>query len=152
MDWWVYAIIWGAIFLTCIIIEVNTTDLTCIWFCISSLVSLFLAIFKANIYVQLIVFAVLTIVLIIATRPLVKKLAQRETIHTNADKVLDMVGIVTKIIPAGEIGEVKVNSELWRAISIEAEDIGIGEKVIIKSITGNKLLVAKANSNHIDIL
>ena len=152
MDWWVYAIIWGAIFLTCIIIEVNTTDLTCIWFCISSLVSLFLAIFKANIYVQLIVFAVLTIVLIIATRPLVKKLAQRETIHTNADKVLDMVGIVTKIIPAGEIGEVKVNSELWRAISIEAEDIEIGEKVIIKSITGNKLLVAKANSNHIDIL
>lgn len=152
MDWWVYAIIWGAIFLTCIIIEINTTDLTCIWFCISSLVSLFLAIFKANIYVQLIVFAVLTIILIIATRPLVKKLAQRETIHTNADKVLDMVGTVTKVIPAGEIGEVKVNSELWRAISIETEDIEIGEKVIIKSITGNKLLVAKANSHYIDVL
>lgn len=152
MDWWVYAIIWGAIFLTCIIIEINTTDLTCIWFCISSLVSLFLAIFKANIYVQLIVFALLTIILIIATRPLVKKLAQRETIHTNADKVLDMVGIVTKVIPAGEIGEVKVNSELWRAISIETEDIEIGEKVIIKSITGNKLLVAKANSHHLDVL
>ena len=151
MDWW-YIILWATIFLGCIIVEISTTDLTCIWFCVSSLVALFLAVFNVNIYIQLIVFASLTIILIIATRPLVKKLAQKETIHTNADKVLDMVGIVTKDIFPGEIGEVKVNSELWRAVSLETEDIKEGEKVIVKSITGNKLLVSKANSHHIDSL
>lgn len=152
MDWWVYAIVWGVIFLAVVIIEVSTTDLTCIWFGISSLVSLFAAILKANIYVQLSLFLGLTVILILATRPLVKRLAKKETIHTNSDKVLDMIGIVTKDIPAGEIGEVKVNSEVWRAVSIEGEDILVGEKVVVKSITGNKLLVSKANSSHIESL
>ena len=76
----------------------------------------------------------------------------KETIHTNADKVLDMIGIVTKDINVGEIGEVRVNSELWRAVSLETEDLIVGEKVIINSFTGNKVLVSKANKNNIEIL
>lgn len=152
MEWWVYAIIWGIVFITTVAVEISTVDLTSIWFSVSSLVALFLSLFKVSIYIQLGVFVGLSIILIIATRPLVKKMMNKETIHTNADKVLDMIGIVTKDINVGEIGEVRVNSELWRAVSLETEDLIVGEKVIINSFTGNKVLVSKANKNNIEIL
>ena len=152
MEWWVYAIIWGIVFITTVAVEISTVDLTSIWFSVSSLIALFLSLFKVSIYIQLGVFVGLSIILIIATRPLVKKMMNKETIHTNADKVLDMIGIVTKDINVGEIGEVRVNSELWRAVSLETEDLIVGEKVIINSFTGNKVLVSKANKNNIEIL
>ena len=152
MEWWVYAIIWGIVFITTVAVEISTVDLTSIWFSVSSLVALFLSLFKVSIYIQLGVFVGLSIILIIATRPLVKKMMNKETIHTNADKVLDMIGIVTKDINVGEIGEVRVNSELWRAVSLETEDLIVGEKVIINSFTGNKVLLSKANKNNIEIL
>lgn len=152
MEWWVYAIIWGIVFITTVAVEISTVDLTSIWFSVSSLVALFLSLFKVSIYIQLGVFVGLSIILIISTRPLVKKMMNKETIHTNADKVLDMIGIVTKDINVGEIGEVRVNSELWRAVSLETEDLLVGEKVIINSFTGNKVLVSKVNKNNIEIL
>ena len=74
-------------------------------------------------------------------------------IHTNADKIIDTIGLVIKTIPAGDIGEVKVRSELWRAISLDTNDILEGEKIIVKSISGNKLLVAKIEKNsNIEII
>ena len=54
---------------------------------------------------------------------------------------------VTKPILPNESGEVKVNSELWRAISFDSEVINEGDKVIINSFSGNKLLVSKIENS-----
>ena len=72
----------------------------------------------------------------------------KDVIHTNADKVIDMIGIVTKEIPIDEVGEVKVNLELWRAISYEKTPILVGEKVKINSLDGNKVLVSRINKDN----
>ena len=43
--YWIMLAIWIAIFIITLFIEINTADLTIIWFCIASLVSFCLALF-----------------------------------------------------------------------------------------------------------
>lgn len=150
---WPFFVIWGAVIVIAIIIEINTVTLTSIWFAVAGVVSLLLALFNVNIIWQIVSFVALTSVLLASTRPLTKRMMNRDLIRTNADKVISMIGIVTRVIPVGEVGEVKVNSELWRAISIEASDIEAGESVIVNSINGNKVLVSRIKKeDNIDLI
>ena len=145
---WAMIVLWSVIFITTLIIELETSDLTCIWFCLASLVSLVCAIFKMQAIFQVLVFAAVATLLILATKPITKKMMKTEIIHTNTDKLIGMVGTITKEIIDDSIGEVKVNNELWRAICIEGYNIKIDEKVIITALSGNKVIVTKANKNN----
>lgn len=146
MAWWGYIIIWALAIILAVIIEISTEGLTSIWFAIAALISLILATIQIDPLIQLVVFVIASIVLILLSRPILKKFMNKEIVRTNADKIVQMVGTVTKPILPNEIGEVKVNSELWRAISFESEIINIGEKVIVNSFSGNKLLVSRIDT------
>lgn len=149
MDWWIYLIIWLVIFAALLIVELETENLTTVWFACSSFVSAILSVFKVDFVYQLIVFASLSVVLLIITRPLIKKYVKKEVIHTNSDKIIKQVGIVTVDILPNEVGEVRVKSENWRAICLEQIKIEKGEKVTIDSFSGNKVIVSKINDNEI---
>lgn len=142
MIYWIMIGVWALIFIITVVIEFQTADLTTIWFCIASLIALILAIFDVHYIIQISAFAGSAVVLLLATRPLTKKMMDREIIHTNADRVIDMVGVVTATIESDGIGEVKVGNEIWRAITIDGADIAVGEKVSINSISGNKVVVS----------
>lgn len=145
--------IWAVIFVVTLIIELETADLTTIWFCVSSLITLICSFFSLDILYQIIIFVALSFVLILATRPLTKKMMNKDIIHTNTDKLVGMIATVTKKIVDGEIGEVKVDNNLWRAISIDGISINENEKVIVNSLSGNKVVVSKIKSdNDIEIL
>lgn len=145
--------IWAVIFVVTLIIELETADLTTIWFCVSSLITLICSFFSLDILYQIIIFVALSFVLILATRPLTKKMMNKDIIHTNTDKLVGMIATVTKKIIDGEIGEVKVDNNLWRAISIDGISINENEKVIVNSLSGNKVVVSKIKSdNDIEIL
>lgn len=140
--------IWAVIFVLTLIIELETADLTTIWFCVASLITLICSIFSMTPLYQVIIFVASSFVLILATRPLTKKMMNKEIIHTNTDKLIGMIALVTKQITDGEIGEVKVDNNLWRAISIDGTTIEENEKVIIKSLSGNKVIVSKIEKNN----
>lgn len=143
MPWWGYIIIWGIVLATAVVVEISTDDLTSIWFAIAALVSLILAAVNIDPIIQLIVFVVASIVLLLASRPIVKKFMNKEIVRTNSDKLVNMVGVVTKSINPNEIGEVKVNAELWRAITLDSESIEVGKNVVVNSFSGNKVIVSK---------
>ena len=147
MPWWGYIIIWAIAIILAVIIEISTEGLTSIWFALAALISLILAVLQVSPIIQLIVFVAASILFILLSRPIVKKFMNKEIVRTNADKIVQMVGVVTKPILPNEIGEVKVNSELWRAISFDSEVINEGDKVIINSFSGNKLLVSKIENS-----
>lgn len=143
MPWWGYIIIWGIVLATAVVVEISTDGLTSIWFAIAALVSLILAAVNIDPIIQLIVFVVASIVLLLASRPIVKKFMNKEIVRTNSDKLVNMVGVVTKSINPNEIGEVKVNAELWRAITLDSESIEVGDNVVVNSFSGNKVIVSK---------
>lgn len=145
---WIMIAIWALIFIATLILEFETADLTSIWFCIASVVSLICALFSTKPLYQVIVFLAISVILILATRPLTKKMMKQEIIHTNTDRLVGMIATVTKDIIEDGIGEVKVDNGLWRAVSIDGINITIGEKVIINSLSGNKVVVSKINTNN----
>lgn len=144
---WLMIFVWITVFTITLFIEFNTADITTIWFCISSLISFFLALFDVNYLLQIIIFSVLSILLVYITRPLTKKIMNKTLIRTNADKIITQIGVVTEQISEDEIGEIKVNNELWRAVSVDSSTINIGEKVSIVSFNGNKVVVSKIKNN-----
>ena len=150
---WTMIAIWAFVFIATLVIELETADLTTIWFCISSAITLILAAFSVKPLYQIIFFVLLSLILVLSTRPLTKNMMKKEIIPTNSDRLIGMVATVTQEITNGEIGEVKVKNELWRAFTNFNISFEIGEKVIIDAIEGNKLLISKLNDdNTIDIL
>ena len=145
---WPFIVLWGILIIVAIIIEISTVTLTSIWFAIAAAVSLLFAIFEIGPLWQVLAFVIVSSILLLATRPLAKKLNEKDVIRTNADKVVSMIGIVTKEIPVGEIGEVKVNMEVWRAVSMNSSTIAVGEQVIVNSLNGNKILVSRISKEN----
>ena len=138
-------VFWGIVIILSLIVEFSTADLTAIWFGVSAIPSLICAFFDVSIPIQLIIFAILSVVLVLTTRPLVKKFNQRETIPTNSDKIIGLIGKVTKAIPVDGKGEVKVEFQEWTAFSKSSIEIPVNSSVLIKEIVGNKLLVEKVD-------
>lgn len=99
-----------------------------------------------NLVAQILVFVVSTILMILFTKPLIKKLFKdKDNTSMNNSAVLGKKGIVIKKMDAANpVGQVKVNGELWSAIKSDKDkSINVGESVIIEKIDGVKLLVRK---------
>ena len=146
MEWWIMLIIWSVIFVGTLIVEFLTADIDTIWFCLSSLVCTVIAAFKVHYLIQLGVFIVLSIILMLLTRPLTKRMMEREIVKTNSDKLIGSIGVIYSEINENEIGEVKIDGQIWRAINRDGLSFDVNEKVIIEGISGNKLIVVKLNS------
>ena len=86
--------IWLAIFVITIIVEAATQDLVSIWFSLGSLVALAISGFSAW-WVEVIVFLVVSVIALILTRPIMKRLMQRNERKTNTD---DFIGKKLKAI------------------------------------------------------
>ncbi|HHT39229.1 MAG: NfeD family protein [Acholeplasmatales bacterium] len=135
--------LWGAIFLAALIIELKTFNLTSVWFCVSALITLIAGIFGANIYWQIVIFIVTSTVLLIVTKPLVRKVAKKGHEKTNVDRFIGKKALVTKKITADHYGEVSIENSIWRAASFDESSFKVGDKVVVKEISGVKLVVSK---------
>jgi len=134
-------IIWFAVIIVAAIIEINTMDLASIWFSAGALVAFILALVGLNPFIQIAIFLVVSLMLLISIRPIVKNYLKTNIIGTNTDRLLGKVAICTKDINAGERGEVKIDGKYWLAISSGDEDILVDDKVEVLAIEGVKLVV-----------
>ena len=73
-----------------------------------------------------------------------KKLKKFDKTHTNSDRYLGKVGVVTQDIDnVRATGMVEIDGSKWTARSSSDEVIASGEKVIVDEIKGVKLMVSK---------
>ena len=141
-------IIWLSAVIIFAIVEAMTVQMLCIWFAAASLVSLILALLRAPEWVQIIVFCICTAILLIFTRPIVKRLMKKPETRTNADRILGMHAIVIHEINNDIAeGRIKVSGQVWTARSADGDVIPVDEKVIIRSIEGVKVIVEKLDSS-----
>ena len=134
---------WIVVLVLALAAEALTADLVAVWFFPAALVSMVLAFFSVPWPVQLLVFLLLGLALVFATRPLCKKLMKNGQIKTNTDALVGAVALVTEeICNIKESGEVKINGLRWSARSLDpARVIAVGEEVEILEIKGVKLIV-----------
>ena len=136
--WYIWLILAGVF----VIGEVLTSGFLIFWFGLAALIAMAVSFITDNIIIQTTVFLISSVILILATKPLVKKFAKVETTKTNAFSLIDKKGIVTKDISSiNSTGQVKVEGELWSATGENDIEISKGTEVKIKEIKGVKLIV-----------
>lgn len=132
---------WLALFVVALIIEVISADMISIWFALASIPSFIIALLDGHLVWQIVSFIFFTAVLLILTRPVVKKYLKTNEIKTNVDAMVGMTVTVIKDIRPNEIGRVVIRSIDWAAMS--KETIVVGELARVLDVDGNKLIVEK---------
>ncbi len=137
------AVIWLILFIVFVIIEIPTMGLTTIWFAGGALLSTVAALFGAPVYVQVTLFLVVSVVLLIFTRPIAVKYFNKDREKTNVEGMIGKQCIVISEINNLEgIGQVTVGGQEWSARSAdEAAKIPVGAVVEVVSVSGVKLIV-----------
>ncbi len=136
---------WIIAFVVLLIVEAVTLGLTTIWFAGGALVAFILATFNAPLWLQLVVFFVVSIVLLVLTRPIIKKYFNARKFRTNYDGIIGKVAKVTeKIDNYNATGAASCNGQEWTArAEYDADVYEPGTLVKVLNIQGVKLIVTK---------
>lgn len=134
---------WLIVMVLFLAVEAVTVGLVCIWFAAGSLIALLAAMCGAQLWLQIVVFIIVSAATLYFTRPLVKRYVNSKVEPTNADMVIGKECRVTETVDniAGT-GAVYVDGKTWTARSENDELIQAGALVTAKSIDGVKLIVA----------
>lgn len=136
----IYWLIAAAVF---IILEMMTMGLTTVWFAGGSLVGALLAGLTLPLWVQIIGFILVSVALLILTRPLAMKYVNSKTVKTNVESLIGETCIVIQTIDNLKAeGQVTIKGQIWTARSI-SNDIILQKdsKVKVDGISGVKLMV-----------
>lgn len=136
-------IMWLVILVLLILIEFATMGLTTVWFAGGALVAAVIAALNGPIWVQVAAFVVVSLLLLIFTRPIAVKYFNVDRTKTNTESLIGKQAIVTERIDnLKATGIAAINGQEWTARSASQDvDIEEGAVVIIKEIQGVKLIV-----------
>ena len=143
--WQVWLIIAGLFFIG----EIITVGFLVFWFGVGALIAMIVSFFTSNIIIQTTVFVISSAILLLATKPFVKKFVDVKPTKTNAFSIIGKKALVTKEINSHSVGQIKINGEVWSAESQDNDTIEEGSEVEILGINGVKAifkLAVKATS------
>lgn len=141
---------WLVLLVVLVAVEIATMGLTTIWFAAGALVATIAAACGAPLFIQIALFLVVSVLMLVFTRPVAVKYFNKDRVKTNAGSLIGQKGIVT-----GEIdnirgcGQVVLNGMEWTARSaFEKGSIPEGTVVLVKKINGVKLIVEPAGESE----
>lgn len=136
------SITWLVVLIVCLVVEFSTMGLTSIWFAGGALLSMIIALIGGPLWLQALVFLVVSIVLLIFTRPVAAKYFNKNRTKTNVDSIAGRQAIVTeKIDNLQGVGQIVTNGMEWTARSLDDSVIEEGAVVTIEKIEGVKAIV-----------
>lgn len=136
-------IYWLALFVVLLIIEIATMGLTTIWFAGGALAAFLVSLWGIGIAGQVILFLVVSILLLVLTRPIAMKHFNGDRAKTNIDSVIGSEALVTEEInPRIAAGKVELNGMEWSAKTENGRGvISEGTLVEVLKVEGVKLVV-----------
>ena len=140
------SIYWLLLFILLLVIEVLTMGLTTIWFAGGALAAFLVSLVAGNILeLEVAVFIIVSVILLIFTRPLAMRYLNRKTTLTNADSVVGSIVRVTE--PVNNIldqGAAQADGKVWTARGA-SDDLLFeeGELAVVQQIRGVKLILQK---------
>lgn len=138
-----FAVYWLIALIVFLVIEAVTLGLATIWFAGGALVALIAAMCGAGLGIQVASFLVVSLVLLIFTRPFAVRFLSKDTLKTNVNRVIGMEGVVTEEISnlAGT-GKVSLGGNIWTArTENEGGTIPVDAVVAVLRVEGVKLIV-----------
>ena len=141
----VLKIVWLVLLLAFVAGEAVSVGLTSIWFAVGSLAALIAALLGGGWILQLVLFFVVSILCLLAVRPLAKKHLNNKVQPTNADRVIGAEALVTEDIDNIKgAGAVIIGGQTWTARSSSENTIPAGTRVRVLRIEGVKVYVEES--------
>ena len=135
--------LWIVLAIAFLIVEFGTVTLVSVWFVVGSLAALGAYYLGAPLWAQVLVFAGVSLAMLLLLRPFLRKFVDPHKVPTNVDAMIGKEAVVTEAIDnlAGT-GTVKLEGKLWTARSADGSRIPAGMVVSIQSVEGVKAIVA----------
>ena len=123
--------VWAVIAVICLILELSSGDFFIICFSIGAVFAIISALLGLNIYWQIFIFAVFSLLSVLFVRPVALRYLHKNEPNkpSNADALLGRTGRVTEVIPAGGSGYVQIDGDLWKAVCNTELEIPAGTTV-----------------------
>ena len=143
MNW--AAIMWLVLLVVFLLAEAATVGVVSTWFALGSLAAMVTALLHGPVWLQTVLFVVVSTGLLLSLRPLVRKYLSPNLTATNVDSVVGSTGIVTAAIDnVSAAGQVKLGAMEWTARSTSGQPIPVGTLVKVDKIEGVKAYVTPA--------
>lgn len=138
--------IWLGLFAAFLIVEAACPiHLVSIWFAVGSLVAMVVCLLSGPVWLQILLFFLVSIGLLAALWPFSKKVLMPHLTKTNVDSVIGTEGIViTTIDNLHSQGQVKLGGMEWTARSTDGQPIEEGTLIRVDRIEGVKVYVSPA--------
>ena len=138
---------WTVIAVVCLILELTAGDFFIICFSIGAIFASITAALGGNIYWQLVVFAVFTLISLFWVRPFAQRYLHKgeDNRVSNADALLGRQGRVVETVKADSYGRVQIDGDFWKAVTNETADIPEGTNVRVVSRESTIITVETIN-------
>lgn len=137
-----WKLIWVALLILFTAGEAVTVGLTSIWFSAGALAALIAALLGGALWLQVLLFIVVSAACLLAVRPLAKKYLNPAVQPTNADRVIGKQAQVTEEInDLAATGAVSIGGVIWTARTGTEAVIPVGTLVRVLRIEGVKVFV-----------
>ena len=134
--------VWLVVLIVLVIGEVLTVGLTFIWFAVGALGGLITAVLGGAIWLQVVVFLILSALSLALVRPLASRFLFFFRTPTNADRVIGAIAtVIQEIDNVSGQGQVNVSGQIWSARSEHGVVIPQGTEVRVLRIEGVKVYV-----------
>ena len=141
MNW--ASIVWLCLMVVFLIVEASCPiHLVSIWFAVGSLSAMIVGLLHGPMWLQVLVFILVSGALLAALWPLVRKCFNPRVTATNVDSVIGTTGLVTIAIDnVNALGQVKLGAMYWTARSTTGAPIPEGVMIRVDRIEGVKVFV-----------
>ena len=141
--------IWLAAFVVLTGIEAVTMALTTIWFAGGALVAFLMALLGVGKYIQVGAFFLVSLLLLIFTRPFALKYVNQRTVKTNVEGIIGKKARITAAVNNDLAeGTAVVAGQEWSARSANGSIIEAGTMVVVEAVSGVKLIVRKIEEGN----
>ena len=133
---------WFILLIIFVVVEAVTVNMVSAWFAAGSLVAMLAAMAGGKLWLQILLFLVVSGVALALLRPLTKKYFTPRITRTNVDALAGKTCLcVTAIDNLTGAGQVRIGDVEWTARSTTGEPIPVGEQVRIDRVEGVKVYV-----------
>ena len=136
-------VFWLIAMLVFLAVESASVSLVSVWFAAGALAALITALLGGELWLQIVLFIVVSGVALACLRPLVRKFLKPKIVNTNVDAIIGSEGyVIADIDNLSAVGQVKLGSMEWTARSTSGEPIPTGTRVRVDRIEGVKVFVS----------
>ena len=145
----VYAIFWLVLTVIFLIVEASTVGIVSAWFAAGALCAMGAALLEWKLWIQVVVFVVVSVILLLSLRPILRKYFTPKLTRTNVDAVIGTRGLIIEAVDNLEgTGRIKLGGMEWSARSTNGQKIPVGTLAKVDKIEGGKVFLTPVNAEQ----